>query len=72
MCAPTQLYTGLSSAIGLVSSIAKDKRDEKISEYKTQIAINNIENKMIIFLFFIVTIYLRLILSVKIWKKSVF
>ena len=48
MCAPTQLYTGLSSAIGLVSSIAKDKRDEKISEYKTQIAINNIENNKLL------------------------
>lgn len=48
MCAPTQLYTGLSSAIGLVSSIAKDKRDEKINEYKTQIAINNIENNKLL------------------------
>ncbi len=48
MCAPTQLYTGLSGAIGLVSSIAKDKRDEKISEYKTQIAINNVENNKLL------------------------
>lgn len=44
MCIPTNVVTGVSSAIGLAGTISDYKSNQKMNEYKTQIALNNVEN----------------------------